>query len=116
MGVRAHLCVLRNIERFPTWHYVDIHDQLISLTSSLCSQMDALLEPFSNQPPAPAKLSVFYNFKCFIFGKQIAELDWNQSTFWKFACSQNLGLYGVLIELHATIYAGITSHMASVSH
>lgn len=62
------------------WHYVDIHDQLICLTSSLYPQMEALLEPFSNQPPAPAKLLVFYHFKCFIFGKQIAELDWNQST------------------------------------
>lgn len=41
------------------WHYVDIHDRLISLTSSLYSQMDALLEPFSNQPPAPAKLPVY---------------------------------------------------------
>lgn len=63
------------------WHYVDIHDQLICLTSSLYSQMDPLLEPFSNQAPAPAKPSIFYNFKCFIFGKQIAELDWNQSTY-----------------------------------
>lgn len=62
------------------WHHVDIHDQLICLTSSLYPQMEALLEPFSNQPPAPAKLLVFYHFKCFIFGKQIAELDWNQST------------------------------------
>lgn len=70
------------------WHYVDIHDRLISLTSSLYSQMDALLEPFSNQPPAPAKLAFFfffYNFKCFILGKQIAKLDWNQSTYWRFA-------------------------------
>lgn len=67
--------------RFPMWHYVDIHDQLICLTSSLYSQMDPLLEPFSNQPPAPAKPPIFYNFKCFIFGKQIAELDWNQSTY-----------------------------------
>lgn len=41
------------------WHYVDIHDQLICLTSSLCSQMDPSLEPFSNQPPAPAKPSIF---------------------------------------------------------
>lgn len=45
--------------RFPMWHYVDIHDQLICLTSSLYSQMDPLLEPFSNQPPAPAKPSIF---------------------------------------------------------
>lgn len=41
------------------WHYVDIHDQLICLTSSLYSQMDPLLKPFSNQPPAPAKPSIF---------------------------------------------------------
>ena len=41
------------------WHYVDIHDQLICLTSSLYSQMDPLLEPFSNQPAAPAKPSIF---------------------------------------------------------
>lgn len=41
------------------WHYVDIHDQLICLTSSLYSQMDPLLEPFSNQAPAPAKLPIF---------------------------------------------------------
>lgn len=67
--------------RFPMWHYVDIHDQLICLTSSLYSQMDPLLEPFSNQPPAPAKPPIFYNFKCLIFGKQITELDWNQSTY-----------------------------------
>lgn len=45
--------------RFPMWHYVDIHDQLICLTSSLYSQMDPLLEPFSNQPAAPAKPSIF---------------------------------------------------------
>lgn len=41
------------------WHYVDIHDQLICLTSSLYSQMDPLLEPFSNHPRAPAKPSIF---------------------------------------------------------
>lgn len=41
------------------WHYVDIHDQLICLTSSLYSQMDPLLEPFSNQAAAPAKPSIF---------------------------------------------------------
>ena len=41
------------------WHYVDIHDQLICLTSSLCSQMDPLLEPVSNQQPAPAKPCIF---------------------------------------------------------
>lgn len=41
------------------WHYVDIHDQLICLTSSLYSQMDPLLEPFSNQLAAPAKPSIF---------------------------------------------------------
>lgn len=63
------------------WHYVDIHDQLLCLTSSLYSQMDPLLEPFSNQQPAPAKSSMFYHFQCFIFGKQIAALDWNQSTY-----------------------------------
>jgi len=45
--------------RFPMWHHVDIHDQLICLRSSLYSQMDALLEPFSNQPSAPAKLCIF---------------------------------------------------------
>lgn len=45
--------------RFPMWHYVDIHDQLICLTSSLYSQMDPLLEAFSNQAPAPAKPSIF---------------------------------------------------------
>lgn len=48
------------------WHYVDIHDQLICLTSSLYSQMDPLLEPFSNQPPAPAKPS-FLQFQMFYF-------------------------------------------------
>lgn len=83
-----HVCVCLSVfvysleyGRFPMWHYVDIHDQLICLTSSLYSQMDPLLEPFSNQPPAPAKPPIFYHFKCFIFGKQIAELDWNQSTY-----------------------------------
>lgn len=49
------------------WHYVDIHDQLICLTSSLYSQMDPLLEAVSNQPAAPAKLSISYNFRCFSF-------------------------------------------------
>lgn len=58
------------------WHYVDIHDQLICLTSSLRSQMDPLLEPFSNQPPAPAKLPHFLQCEMFYFGKQIAVLDW----------------------------------------
>lgn len=41
------------------WHYVDIHDQFVCLTSGLHSQMDLLLEPFCNQPLAPAKRYYF---------------------------------------------------------
>lgn len=67
--------------RFPMWHYVDIHDQLICLTSSLYSQMDPLLEPFSNQPPAPAKLSIFTISNILFLVNKIAELDWNQSMY-----------------------------------
>lgn len=77
--MRACQCVFVYLEeygRFPMWHYVDIHDQLICLTSSLRSQMDPLLEPFSNQPPAPAKLPHFLQCEMFYFGKQIAVLDW----------------------------------------
>ncbi len=63
LNVCACVCVFVYLpeygRRFPMWHYVDIHDQLICLTSSLYSQMDPLLEPFSNQPPAPAKPSIF---------------------------------------------------------
>lgn len=67
--------------RFPMWHYVDIHDQLICLTSSLYSQMDPLLEPFSNQPRAPAKLSIFTISNVLFLVNKLQSLDWNQSTY-----------------------------------
>lgn len=67
--------------RFPMWHYVDIHDQLICLTSSLYSQMDPSLEPFSNQPPAPAKLSIFTISNILFLVNKLQKLDWNQSMY-----------------------------------
>lgn len=102
--------------RFPMWHYVDIHDQLICLTSSLFSQMDPLLEPFSNQPPAPAKPSIFTISNVLFLVNKLQSLTGtnphmeirlhfpNTIQLHNFPSWQPMSVYGVLLEPDMPMY------------
>lgn len=100
--------------RFPMWHYVDIHDQLICLTSSLYSQMDPSLEPFSNQPPAPAKLSIFTISNILFLVNKLQKLDWNQSMYEDLHADTTLH-FSPPIKTYTVSFLRQTAHIQSVS-
>lgn len=100
--------------RFPMWHYVDIHDQLICLTSSLYSQMDPLLEPFSNQPPAPAKLSIFTISNILFLVNKLQSLTGTNPCM-KICMLTQLCIFSPPIKTYTVSFLRQTAHIQSVS-